>query len=271
LSELTKRILFAVPAAAIFIWITWLGGNAFQTLIFAIGLLTMWEVHRIMQQAGAGDYFTVSLIIALLIWRGAMMPDWVIVSAASVIILVTAWALIDRKRESSDRWLSTLLTGVYAPVGFLMVILIRDLGTGTEGFWLTLTLFLMIWGNDVFAYFGGKRFGKRKLAPNISPNKTWEGFWAGFIGAATGFTLAWAMAGSYPLPYWSVIGATIIISIMGPIGDILESRLKRIAGVKDSSSLLPGHGGFFDRFDSTIMTAPFLWFYFAMLTGLFSA
>jgi phosphatidate cytidylyltransferase len=264
LSELTKRILFAVPAAALFLWVMWLGGNAFYTLMFAITLLTMWEVHQIMQKAGASDYFPVSLVFALLIWRGAALPDWLIVAAASAVTLITIWAIVDRTRDSSSRWFSTLLTGVYAPVGFLMVIQIRNLGTGVEGFWLTLTLFLMIWGNDVFAYFGGKNFGKRKLAPNISPNKTWEGFWSGFIGAAVGFTIAWAMAASYPLPYWSIIGAVIIISIMGPIGDILESRLKRIAGVKDSSSLLPGHGGFFDRFDSTIMTAPFLWFYFTL-------
>ncbi len=239
----------------------WLGGNAFYTLMFAITLFTMWEVHTIMQKAGASDYFPVSLIFAFLIWRGTALPDWLIVAAVSAIILITIWAIVDRTRESASRWLSTLLTGVYAPVGFLMVVQIRDLGTGIEGFWLTLTLFLMIWGNDVFAYFGGKNFGKRKLAPNISPNKTWEGFWSGFIGAAVGFTIAWALAASYPLPFWSVIGAVVIVSIMGPIGDILESRLKRTAGVKDSSSLLPGHGGFFDRFDSTIMAAPFLWFY----------
>jgi len=262
LSELVKRILFAVPAAALFIWITWLGGNAFQSMIFAIGLLTVWEIHNIMKAAGRADYFPISLILVLLIWRTDFIPNWLVLSAVIVVLFITTWAVFDKKREASGRWLSTLFTGIYAPVGFLMVIYIREMAPGAAGFWLTLALFLMIWGNDVFAFFGGKTFGKRKLAPIISPNKTWEGFWFGFLGAATGFLIAWALADPFPLPISSIFIAVIIVSIAGPIGDITESRLKRIAGIKDSSALLPGHGGFFDRFDSLILTAPFIFFYF---------
>lgn len=265
MSELTKRILFAVPAAAILLWLTWMGGHAFETLIIGIGILTVWEVHRIMQSVGTSDYFLISLIFALLIWRADVFPDWLITGIASAVIVITISALLSNTREVSRRWLSTLFTGVYAPIGFLMVIFLRELGVGTEGFWLTLSLFLMIWGNDVFAYFGGKRFGKHPLAPNISPKKTWEGFWFGFLGAAVGIVLTWAMAGSFPIPVWAFAGAVIIVSTMGPLGDILASKLKRIADVKDSSNLLPGHGGFFDRFDSLILAAPFIYFFYYLL------
>ncbi|MCH8548077.1 MAG: phosphatidate cytidylyltransferase [Balneolaceae bacterium] len=266
MSELTKRILFAIPAAAIFLYVMWLGGTAFETLVFGIALLTAWEVHRIMGEAGAPDFFPISLILTVIIWRSAIFPDWALVAIIGALLLFTIIAILDRSRPISARWLSTLFTGIYAPVGFLMVIYIREMGVGVEGFWLTLSLFLMIWGNDVFAYFGGKTFGKRPLAPKISPKKTWEGFWFGFLGAAVGFLIAW-FAGDLPLTIWAMIPAVAIVSILGPIGDITASRLKRLAEVKDSSNLLPGHGGFFDRFDSLILTAPFIFFLYLMLVG----
>lgn len=265
MKELTKRILVAVPAALFFLWVTWLGGSAFETLIFAIGLLTVWEIHKITQNTPYPDYFPASLLITLLIWRGDMLPEWILIPVSSVAAVVTLWALISRSENFPRRWFTTLLAGVYAPLGFYMLIEIRNMGMSAEGFWLTLSLLLMIWGNDIFAYFGGKRFGKNKMAPVSSPNKTWEGFTFGFLGAAAGYTISWFVVDTFPLPYMAMIPGVIIVSIMGPLGDIAASRLKRIAGVKDSSSLLPGHGGFFDRFDSLIMSAPFIYIYYNLI------
>lgn len=265
MTELTRRILFAVPAAIFFLWVTWLGGNAFQTLIFAIGLLTVWEVHRLTQHTSFPDYFPVSLLITLLIWRGELLPLWLLMPAAGILLTVTLWAFASKKEMEPRRWFSTLFTGLYAPFGFYMLIEIRQMGLSEEGFWITLSLLFMIWGNDIGAYFGGKKFGKHKMAPVSSPNKSWEGFAFGFLGAALGFSITWYLAVSLPLPFITIIPAVIIVSTMGPLGDITESRLKRIAGVKDSSSILPGHGGFFDRFDSLILTAPFIFFLYSMI------
>ncbi len=266
MSELAKRVLVGIPAGGLFLWVTWLGGAAFQVMILAILLITVWEVHRMMEHAGFGDYFPISLLMVLLIWNPPFIPVWANMAMVSAILLITVWAIISRSRISSVRWLSTLFTGVYPTVGFVMLINIRELGLqNIDGFWLAMTLMFMIWGNDIFAYFGGKKFGKRKLAPKISPKKTWEGFWFGFFGAAVGFMLAYTIAGSYPLPLAALIPSVIMVSILGPLGDISASRLKRIAGVKDSSHILPGHGGLFDRFDSMILSAPFIFFYFYMI------
>ncbi len=265
MSELTKRVLFAVPAAALVLVITWFGGRPFEILMGILAGFTLWEVHRIVTAANSPDYFPLSVLLGFTFWMLPLLPEILVISVSSVLLLVTIWAIIDKKSEASGRWLSTLFTGIYAPIGFFMIVQIRNLGVEIDGFWLTLALFFMIWGNDVFAYFGGKTFGKRPLAPKISPKKTVEGFLFGFLGAAVGYLIVYLLADPFPLTLWHLPAAVVLISIFGPLGDIAASKLKRLANVKDSSSLLPGHGGLFDRFDSMILSAPFIFFYFYFL------
>ena len=265
MSELAKRIIIAIPLATIVLYVTWLGGLYFTVLVGAIALITVWEIHRIMGKAGRADYFMASILIAGSLWSALFLPRMFTLVLISLILIITLFSIMNRGSDFSERWLSSLFTGAYAPVGFLMMVHLRDLGTSVDGFWLTMTLFLMIWGNDIFAYFGGKTFGKRPLAPVISPKKTWEGFYWGFFGASAGFVIVYFAAVYYPLPLWAILPSVLIISLLGPLGDIAASSLKRKAGVKDSSSILPGHGGLFDRFDSMILSAPFLYFLFILL------
>ena len=262
MNELTKRVLLAVPAAAAVLWITWMGGIFFTVLFGSITLITIWEVDRILKSAGQSGYLLGSFAVAALIWGYTLLPGLTGAVLVLMILVLTLIALLLTSKELSRRWISTLFAGSYAPAGFLMLVYLRNMGVDSDGFWMTLTLFSMIWGNDIFAYFGGKNFGKHALAPNISPKKTWEGFWFGFGGAATGFIIVYFTAPVYPFSFWTIGPAVVITSTLGPLGDITASILKRKAGVKDSSSLLPGHGGLFDRFDSMILSAPFFFFFF---------
>lgn len=122
---------------------------------------------------------------------------------------------------------------------------------------LPLGWFVLLWTNDTAAYLFGRRFGRHKLAPSISPGKTWEG-WAG--GAMATLTVAYGLLGvsqgvaGLTAGQWAVLGA--VVSVFGPMGDLLESALKRQAGIKDSGTILPGHGGVLDRFDSHFISAP---------------
>ncbi len=118
-------------------------------------------------------------------------------------------------------------------------------------------ILVLIWLNDSFAYFTGKRFGKNKLYPRISPGKTWEGT----IGGAV-FTLAFSYVvfmifNDFSFEKWA--GIALIVAVFGTIGDLVESMLKRSKGVKDSGKIMPGHGGALDRFDSFIFVLPFVW------------
>jgi phosphatidate cytidylyltransferase len=128
------------------------------------------------------------------------------------------------------------------------------------GAFTVIAVFASIWTCDSVAYFIGRKFGKHKLFERVSPNKTWEGAIGGFIGAVTAFLIA----GTIALPYMSLGNALIcgcIIGVFGQLGDLVESLLKRDANVKDSSSLIPGHGGVLDRFDSLIFVSPLIFFY----------
>lgn len=260
MNELTKRILIAVPAAALLLWLAWIGGVPFKVLFAIITAITIWEVHRMFKNLESADYLILSIALASGIWLTTNYLPGIYFLPPFILLGFSLILLFWRNRGIAGSTLfSTLFNGIYAPLGFLMISEIRFLGLEEQGFWLILSLFLMIWGNDVFAYFGGKRFGKHSMAPEISPKKTWEGFFFGFAGAIAGFSIAYFAAGDFLLPFWACVPAVLVVSTFGPLGDVTASSLKRLAGVKDSSALLPGHGGFFDRFDSMILSAPFIY------------
>lgn len=127
--------------------------------------------------------------------------------------------------------------------------------------WEVFLLFVLIWSSDSFAYFTGRLFGKHKMAPKISPKKTWEGFAGGVF-----FTLIIGYFIEQKFPdlrgNWILVG--LLVSIFAPIGDLVESQLKRTFGVKDSGNIIPGHGGILDRLDSFIIAAPIVYLYFIL-------
>lgn len=123
----------------------------------------------------------------------------------------------------------------------------------------------MIWSTDSGAYFVGKSLGKRKLWPEISPNKTVEGFVGGIVIALVLSTI-FQLVANLPIPYFYLLLITLFLSVFGQIGDLVESALKRHYDVKDSGKILPGHGGVLDRFDSFLFVMPFLYFLLALFS-----
>lgn len=129
--------------------------------------------------------------------------------------------------------------------------------------YLLIVVLLMIWISDIGAYFVGKSIGKRKLMPRISPGKTWEGFLGAGVICVLSSYIFFSYYQSFNVQFWAITGS--ICWLAGSIGDLVESKIKRTAGIKDSGQLLPGHGGFLDRFDGFIFCLPFaigLVFYF---------
>lgn len=158
--------------------------------------------------------------------------------------------------------MSTVFGFIY--LGFLPTYLVAIRMTSFGKHWIMLFLFI-VWANDVGAYFAGKKFGKHKLFPHISPKKTWEGAWGG-MGAA--ILIALVYKGIFfrdHLSWGGAVAIAVVLSIFAPVGDLAESFLKRAFDKKDSSTILPGHGGFLDRFDSVIFSLPIMY----VLTRLF--
>lgn len=130
---------------------------------------------------------------------------------------------------------------------------------GSYHSYLVLCLVIMIWTNDSFAYLVGKNFGKHKLFPNVSPKKTMEGFVGGIVFTLIAAYIISVYVGEFSLMNWINIG--LIASILGTFGDLVESKFKRQANVKDSGHIMPGHGGLLDRLDSLLFVAPFVYLY----------
>lgn len=261
MNELLKRVLFAVPAGIFFIAVMWYESWAFDLIIITIGLFTQFEMIKLLKKAGTPTDFVFPLIFGSFVMICPYLPFAFEIGLALFLIFI-AVQTFNTKEGGFNHLTADFFAGIYAPIGFLCLMLIRAMGSNEQGFALALSLVLMIWGGDIFAYFGGKSFGKRPLAPAISPKKTVEGFLFGFLGCAVGLAISiYALPFTSPLTMLSGLPLIVLIGFFGPIGDLIESKIKRKADVKDSSNLLPGHGGFFDRFDALIPAACAMYIY----------
>lgn len=170
-------------------------------------------------------------------------------------LIVISTIELTRARKNPFQNISITYAGIFYVV--LPFILLNILGDSTSKYWLVLSIFILIWCNDTFAYLTGKLIGKHKLFERISPKKTWEGFIGGIIFAIIGgITLAYFLEASY-IKY---ITYAIVAGVIGTAGDLVESMLKRSVDVKDSGSILPGHGGILDRFDAVLFVVPVIFF-----------
>ena len=170
--------------------------------------------------------------------------------------------LFSKKTKSLFATKNFLLTTFYISSAFVFLILIANYGKNYNPN-ILLGAFILVWSNDSFAYLVGKNFGKQKLFEKISPKKTIEGFLGGlFFSCITSYFIA---TFTQTLSFTSWLILSIIISVFGTIGDLIESKFKRQAQVKDSGNIMPGHGGLLDRLDSIIFAAPFIYLFLRIL------
>lgn len=262
LSELAKRVAVAGIAGPLFIAIIWVGGFFFIGFMLLVGLLIQREMIRLMDLQGFRPNAIVAYLSMIILSAGVVFQEYLAASFMGAAVIQIVADTLDLRRREMYRTMSTFYCTIYPALGVLSFMAIRMSGyTETAGFAYLLVLLLMIWGNDSLAFFVGKNFGKRLMAPALSPKKTWEGFIGGFAGSALGLWVAIELAPQGYLSFNTLWPLIIIISLVGPVGDLAASKLKRAAGVKDTSNLIPGHGGVLDRFDSLLLSAPVLFLY----------
>jgi phosphatidate cytidylyltransferase len=282
MSELARRVLFSVIAAPLAIWIVLAGGAPLAALLAIVSALGAWEFFRIARASGLTPFDDVGIalagIIPLLVHARYLglyeTPLSVMALGALALFALAIWRRgVEGKPLGAVA--STLLGVVYTGgmlsfgyairyhqyvIGDATVrVAGRELHVAAGGVLLMMPM-ILTWASDIGAYFVGRAFGKRKLIPSVSPGKTV----AGAVGAVVVTAIAaWLYARGVLRPTTSLAFTTlgvvlfgIVVSVAAQIGDLVESLLKREAGVKDSSKLLPGHGGILDRFDSLLFVLP---------------
>ena len=282
LSESWLRVLTALLAAPVVVGLAWLGGWAFGLLVLVGALLIQWEVYEMMDEGGGQPRRLLGMILgALLVLRVLVPALWPLVVV--VVLILIGRIPFEHVREQPLVSLADTVFGAVYPsalLGYVLQIRVAEGPgiSGSEAFWLTLSLFFLVWAADIFAYYVGKAFGRRALAPRVSPNKTWEGAAGGLAGTVLVAILlktvgldfiGYAEPALDFLAWPNVVMLALLCGVVGPIGDLAESKLKRSVSVKDSGTLLPGHGGLLDRFDAMLFAAPSVYLYLAYVARVF--
>jgi len=259
------RVVTALVLAPLFTAAVW-----YAPFLFFLGLIELCVAICFLEYADLAKAGGIELprfkgLIACLV-----IPISFISSAAMVYIIFTAILIsifagtISDRADGVRRFAFTLAGIMYVGLCFTGALLIRKLPDGEK---LFLLICFATWGADIGAYYAGRLWGKTKLAPRISPGKTVEGFFGGLVSAFI-FSFAFAYL-FYPDSLWIPAAAAALCGgLIGPLGDLSESSIKRYFGAKDSGTLLPGHGGLLDRADALMMSAPVFYIFLAVKGGL---
>lgn len=272
LSTLQKRILSSLIMVPVAIGALWAGHPYVDIMVFVVGALLAWEWSSMVPNQKPSVFavcYTFALGCALLIF------NWTVLFLT---LLGTAFLAYIKAKNEKHRRLLTLGT-LYISLGvgslYWLYYLFDAFGGIPEekgSFVMMLWFMLVVWSVDIGAYFVGSTVKGPKLAPKISPNKTWSGLCGGVISSAlislfymylVSHFFNLQVHSEYLLRY-TCLGA--VIAVVAQIGDLAESAIKRHLQIKDSSSLIPGHGGVFDRIDGLIFAAPFVYFYFTIIS-----
>ncbi len=245
-SELKQRIISAIVMAVIVLYATWMGGFAFRIVAAAIAILVYYEWSTI-ARLGERDFTTHAfawLIIGLVAGNTLFGDDAMAMPILSGGVITAA--LLTLLRRTGTWWLPGGI--LYAGLSGISLAAIR--GDSQAGLVAVLFIFAVVWSTDILAYFVGRAIGGPKLAPRISPGKTWSGAIGGTVAGVVAACLLTGIVFSR-LALWTAVLA-LALSVASQIGDLFESFIKRRFGVKDSSHLIPGHGGVMDRVDGLV-------------------
>jgi phosphatidate cytidylyltransferase len=265
-----KRILTALVLIPLVIALVFLGPDWLVTVaVGTVALLAAWEYLGIAQAAGSKPpRIPVLVAIAILFAVSLLWPDKLVATLGALsLVLLVYDAFAVPVAEALQAAANSVFCLIYA--GFTLIAL-PMLRSSEDGKSLVTFLLCAVWAGDIIAMYMGRALGRHKLAPKLSPNKTWEGAAGSLVGSvlvtvgliylaaqlAKRDILILAFPGA--LGHWLLLA--VIVNLAAQVGDLAESALKRSAGVKDSGTLLPGHGGVLDRIDALLLAAPVLWY-----------
>lgn len=240
--DVATRLVSAVVFAAIAIAFAWAGLKPFAILVVVVALVMSWEWGRIVR---ATDYDLALAVHAVTVIAAAVLAAFGFAALGLAVVLIGA--MICAPIEFGSRPLLSAAGVLYTGLPAVALLWLR--GDEPMGFLAILFIFVVVWTTDTAAFIAGRTIGGPRLAPRLSPHKTWAGFVGGVAASAVAAALFGLAAG---LPPGNLVLTGLIIAVLAQGGDLMESALKRAFGVKDASNLIPGHGGFMDRMDGVV-------------------
>jgi len=268
------RVLIAIFGIPLILGTIYFGGTAFLILVLIINVVSQFEFYKLSQKKGAAPLTIIGIIMGVIItllfyFQGlANFGLWFI----GGVVLILLIELFRNKPNATLNLATTIMGIIYPTTLFSFLILIREYPHAINqpyhagGLWLWVIV-ITIWICDTAAYFVGKGMGKHTLYYRVSPHKTVEGAIAGFIFSfITVYVFYIIRPDLFTLTQYFIIAA--LVGVFSQIGDLVESIIKRDVGVKDSSAILPGHGGFMDRFDAPTFMAPVMYMFLVCAKGL---
>lgn len=247
--------------------------HALIVLFFVLGIICLAEFNKLIQLKSYIPFIIFTIIYFIFgYWQLVMNSGVGLREATQILQVITIFVqlflikdLFSQNKIPLFESKRFLLTTFYISSAFVFLVLIASPHSNHQDFKPSVLLgsFIIIWTNDTFAFLVGKNFGKQKLFEKISPKKTVEGFLGGLFFASIASYFITKFTDTFEFTYWLIL--SIIIAVFGTLGDLIESKFKRQANVKDSGIIMPGHGGLLDRLDSIIFAAPFIYLYLKII------
>jgi phosphatidate cytidylyltransferase len=282
LKTLATRSMSAVVFVVLLVGCVYWNYISFSLFFFAVSMIGLHEFYKIAEKLGAAPFKIAGVVLGILLYLSFVEINFdglelivpvlktvqKSVGALMVIgpFIILSLAVFNKKENGIKDAMFTIGGIIYAVLPFALLNQTVFYENGCDGSYfepmLLLGVIFLIWSNDTFAYLGGSLFGKNKMIERVSPGKTWEGT---IIGVLITFGLSFSFDHIFNLGgyIWPMLG--IIVPVLATIGDLVESKLKREAAIKDSGSIMPGHGGILDRFDSLIFVSPFVFVFFKLI------
>lgn len=254
---LVTRTLSGIVYVSLIVGSVLLGEIYFKLVFGAFAVVAAYEYYRIAYKIAGANVSPIWMTLAaiVIIVACGYKSDYFFTLIGLLLLLTTALFLktpLMRKSPAIQTLSLEILGVLYVILPFLAI---SSFSEDYRGRMLILFMFILLWVNDTFAYLAGSVFGKHKMAPTVSPNKSWEGFAGGIVGTVATTVLLYYLDFPIVEEYRSLLvmlGMCLVVVVFGTLGDLFESQLKRTAGVKDSGQIMPGHGGILDRLDSAI-------------------
>lgn len=265
MSSLSKRILSGIVYVCIFLFAILFSKNSYILLITIFSAISLWEFSKIVKVKNVFPYIIlIGLTLSLFINNSIITPvsKTVLLGYTIFNAILLLLDLFSGEFKTRNKFLSVLIQLKYVVLPFFFLMLLPFYKNSYHPN-IIIYIIVIIWTNDSFAFLVGKNFGKNKLFESISPKKTIEGFIGGLLFSVLLGTIIGYNSQEFSILNWVII--SFIISVFGTLGDLVESKFKRQANIKDSGTIMPGHGGLLDRLDSLFFLAPFVYLYIHFL------